>query len=258
MARTFASVNEAWRELRNTRSRAHEESDRAQPAHHGYDPNQPRVSKGHPDGGQWTETGRGESTSEILSDATPENEWIAGSQYANMRGRGSVLVRIGNRWFEVEGGQAVRLAAAQARQHDAIARVRELEPNWRPKPSARETVEGLIRTYEAEALEAKARLAELTRAGIGPGPFAGESIPARGPGRDFTVSERREINRILNQTGCHTYGAFNPGTIRRDAVPDHQPPTGWNPHRRLQRLYPQCLSCSQRQGLWIGRNRRAR
>ena len=96
-----------------------------------------------------------------------------------MRGRGSVPIRIGNRWFEAEGGQAVRLAAAQARQHDAIARVRELEPNWRPKPSVHETVEGLIRTYERETLEAEARLAELTRAGIGPGPFAGESISAR-------------------------------------------------------------------------------
>jgi hypothetical protein len=258
MARTFASVNEAWRELRNARNRAHEENDHAQRAGHGYDPNQPRVSKGHTDGGQWTDDGRGENTAEVQSDATPDNDWSPGSQYANMRGRGSVPVRIGNRWFEAEGGQAVRLAAAQARQHNAIARVRELEPNWRPKPSAHETVEGLIRTYEGEALEAEARLAELTRAGIGPGPFAGESIPARGPGRDFSASERREINRILNLTGCHTCGTFNPGTIRRDAVPDHQPPTRWNPHRRPQRLYPQCVSCSRLQGLSIGRNRRTR
>jgi hypothetical protein len=162
--------------------------------------------------------------------------------------------RVNNRWFEVEGGQAVRLAAAQARQHNAIARVRELEPNWRPKPSAHETVEGLIRTYEAEAREAEARLAELTRAGIGLGPFAGESIPARGPGRDFTASERREINRIMNQTGCHTCGTSNPGTTTGNAILDHQPPTRWNPHNRRQRLYPQCLSCSGRQGNWIMRN----
>jgi hypothetical protein len=32
------------------------------PAHHGYDPNQPRVSAGHSDGGQWTaEPGSGEA-----------------------------------------------------------------------------------------------------------------------------------------------------------------------------------------------------
>jgi hypothetical protein len=258
MARTYASLNEAWRELRNGRNRAHEGNDHVHHARRGYDPNQPRVPKGHHDGGQWTDTGVGESSSEILSDATPENEWSPGSQYANMRGRGSVPVRIGNRWFEAEGGQAARLAAAQARQHNAIARVRELEPNWRPKPSAHETVEGLIRTYEAEALEAEARLAELTRAGIGPGPFAGGSIPARGASRDFSASERCEINRILNQTGCHTCGTSNPGTKWGDAVLDHQPPTRWNPHNRPQRLYPQCLSCSGRQGNWIMRNNRTR
>ena len=257
MARTYASVNEAWRELRNARNRAHEDNDHAHPGRHGYDPNQSRVPKGHSDGGQWTDEGGGKSNSEVLSDATPDNEWSLGSQYAqarDSRGRGGGSIRIGNRWFEVEGGQAVRLTAAQARQHDAIARVRELEPNWRPKPSAHETVEGLIRTYEVETLEAEARLAELTRAGIGPGPFAGESIPARGPGRDFTASERREINRILNQTGCHTCGTSNPGTTTRNAIPDHQPPTRWNPHNRSQRLYPQCLSCSGRQGNWIMRN----
>src|SRR5438046_1310726 len=51
MARTFASVNEAWRELRSARNRAREENDHEHPARHGYDPNQPHVSKGQPDGG---------------------------------------------------------------------------------------------------------------------------------------------------------------------------------------------------------------
>lgn len=51
MARTFASVNEAWRELRNARNRGHEESDHAHHARHGYAPNQPRVPKGRPNGG---------------------------------------------------------------------------------------------------------------------------------------------------------------------------------------------------------------
>jgi hypothetical protein len=73
MARTYASVNEAWRELRNARNRAHEENYRTPQAHHGFDPNQPRVAKGRPDAGQWTDTGGDENTSEISSDATPEN-----------------------------------------------------------------------------------------------------------------------------------------------------------------------------------------
>jgi hypothetical protein len=163
MARTFASVNEAWRELRHARNRAHEENDHAHHARHGYDPDQPRVAKGHSDGGQWTDTEGGENTSEILSDATPDNEWSPGSQYAQARGRGSVPVRIGNRWFEAEGGQAARLTVAQARQYDAVARVRELDPKWSPGPSYRrpDTVESYIRILEAEAGEAEAYLARL-------------------------------------------------------------------------------------------------
>lgn len=122
-------------------------------------------------------------------------------------------IRIGNQWFEATPGQAAQLAAVQARCNTAIARVRELDPSWRPTRSLhQQNVEGFIRAYRGEALEAEARLAELTRAGIGPGPFAGESIPARGPGRDFYASERRDMNRIFNQTGCHTCGTRDPGT----------------------------------------------
>jgi hypothetical protein len=185
MARTYASVNEAWRELRNARNRAHEENNLA---HHGrgYDPNQPRVPKGHFDGGQWTDTGRGESASETISDSTPDNEWSPGSLYANNRGRGSVSIRIGSQWFEATPGQAAELAAVQANYNNIIVRVRELDPSWKPTRSLhQQNVEGLIRAYKGETLEAEARLAELTRAGIGPGPFAGESIPARGSGRDL-------------------------------------------------------------------------
>ena len=258
MARTFASVNEAWRELRNARNRAHEETHHAQRAH-GYDPNQPRVPKGHSDGGQWTHTGEGESTSEILSDVTPDNEWSPSSQYAQARGRGAVSIRIGSQWFEATPGQTAQLAAVQVRYHIAISRVRELDPSWKPTRSLhQQNVEGFIRAYEGEALEAEARLAELTRAGIGPGPFAGESIPARGPGRDFHASERPDINRIFNQTGCHTCGTRDSGTPTGNAILDHQPPSAWNPHNRPQRLFPHCWVCSGRQGNWISRNRRTR
>jgi len=218
-------------------------------ARHGFDPNQPRVPAGNSDGGQWTtENAGGQNETQIVSDVTPDNHWKPGAQYAQARGRNSGPIR-------TELGQAGRLAAAQARAYDAIARVRELDPNWRPRPSAYESVEGLIRTYEAEAREAELRIAELGRVGIGPGPFAGESIPARGPGRDFNAWERREGNRIFSQTGCHTCGTFHPGTPLGNCVLDHQMPTAWNPFGRSQRLYPQCLACSSRQGNWISRNR---
>jgi RHS repeat-associated protein len=81
-----------------------------------------------------------------------------------------------------------------------------------------------------------------------PGPYAGESIPARGPGRDFTALERGEIDRIGQATGCHTCGTTDPGTVSGHFILDHQPPSRLNFDNLPQRLYPQCLSCSLRQG----------
>ncbi len=81
-----------------------------------------------------------------------------------------------------------------------------------------------------------------------PGPYAGRSIPARGPGRRFTDAERQQINEIGRRTGCHTCGKKQPGTDKGNFIPDHQPPNALNPKGCPQRLYPQCLECSQRQG----------
>ena len=56
-------------------------------AGHDYDPNQPRVPAGHPDGGQWTNkpaanVGRGIDDPRVVSDVTPDNHWLPGAQYA--------------------------------------------------------------------------------------------------------------------------------------------------------------------------------
>jgi hypothetical protein len=80
------------------------------------------------------------------------------------------------------------------------------------------------------------------------GPHAGQSIPARGPGRDFTPAETAEISRIGQTTGCHTCGTTSPGTRSGNFVPDHQPPSALNESGAPQRLYPHCLNCSRRQG----------
>ncbi len=77
---------------------------------------------------------------------------------------------------------------------DAISRVQALDPNWKPTPGLYETIEGQIADLEAQTQEAQNRLSELASLGIGPGPFAGESIPAWGPSRNFTHDERAEIN----------------------------------------------------------------
>lgn len=81
-----------------------------------------------------------------------------------------------------------------------------------------------------------------------PGPHAGDSIPARGPGRDFTPGEREAVNEIGRETGCHTCGTKDPGTKSGNFVPDHQPPSATSPEGTPQRLYPHCLSCSRTQG----------
>jgi hypothetical protein len=49
-----------------------------------YDPNQPRVPAGNPDGGQWTSEGGSEgiTDSRVVSDVTPTNDWMPGAQYA--------------------------------------------------------------------------------------------------------------------------------------------------------------------------------
>jgi hypothetical protein len=220
-----------------------------------FNPSQPRDDRG-----RWADAGSADnqladgSDPRILSDAEPDS-FQEYSQYAQDRSRGQISVRIGNQTFQVEGGQAARLVEAQARAEFSTARVRETEPNWRPEPSAYETVEGLIRAYNAQAQEAQNRASELARAGIGPGPFARESIEARSPNTDFTAAERREMNRIGEAFGCHTCGTLNSGSLVGNFVPDHQPPTQLNPLSSLQRLYPQCVSCSQMQGGMIRRYR---
>jgi RHS repeat-associated protein len=83
---------------------------------------------------------------------------------------------------------------------------------------------------------------------VGPGRHAGESIPARGPKRDFTRGERDRLNEIGRETGCHTCGTKTPGTKSGDFVPDHQPPNSLNPTGADQRLFPQCINCSRVQG----------
>ena len=142
-----------------------------------YSPNQPRVPAGNPDGGQWTndDGNRPANDSRVVSDVTPDIPWIPGAQYAqNTRRGGGGSILINGEWLDPTPAQAARLTVAEAQAQDALARVRNFDPNWQPTPSLYATVEGKISDLEAQAQEAKARLAELASVGIGPGPFAGE------------------------------------------------------------------------------------
>ncbi|QEC76284.1 hypothetical protein [Mucilaginibacter ginsenosidivorax] len=96
---------------------------------------------------------------------------------------------------------------------------------------------------------AAADLSGLTKpvSTLEPGPFAGESIPARGATRNFTLDERAAMNQIGYDTGCHTCGTTDPGTKSGNFVLDHQPPNALTPAGGSQDLYPQCIGCSLRQ-----------
>jgi len=220
-----------------------------------YDPDQPRVPAGSPDGGQWTSDGGSGSSTDprIISGAIPGNASIPGAQYAGgiEEGEGENRVR---QSLEATPAQEARLAIAESRWQDMISQVQALDINWKPTPGLYETVEGQMTNLEAQTQEAQNRLSELASFGIGPGPFAAESIPARGPDRDFTAQERAQINEIGSETGCHTCGTQDPETSSENFVPDNQPPSALNSIGGAQRLYPQCLTCSRRQGGWITGN----
>ena len=54
-----------------------------------------------------------------------------------------------------------------------------------------------------------------------PGPFAGESTPASGPGR-ITGAQQAEVNRIGQESGCHSCGTLNLGTKSGNFVGDQR------------------------------------
>lgn len=83
---------------------------------------------------------------------------------------------------------------------------------------------------------------------LAPGPHANESIPASSPASKFSAEERKQVNRIGKDTGCHTCGTKDPGTKSGNFIPDHQPPSKLMKTGESQRLYPHCQSCGRKQG----------
>jgi hypothetical protein len=120
-----------------------------------FNPGQLRIPAGQPEGGQWT---NGENAGDVIR--------------VGARGRTFVAVRVGNRALAATPGQAGRLAYANARAQQTLEQVREVDPTWRPTPSLSDpnSVEGAIRTAEAEAVEAQARLGEILRPRSNGGP----------------------------------------------------------------------------------------
>ena len=67
-------------------------------------------------------------------------------------------------------------------------------------PKGRSAVQG---TDSPRTVDNKEPLAAKEASTLRPGPFAYESIPARGSDRDFTNDERKEIDRIeIGRASC--------------------------------------------------------
>lgn len=128
-----------------------------------FDPNQPRVPAGNPDGGQWTSTGGGE----ILSDASPDTFTKPSAQVAQAGPRtpATSSIRVGGRRLPATPGQAMRFGAADRRARRLTERVREIDPTWKPQASLTDpsSIAGAIATRLGEAREAEARLWELAQ-----------------------------------------------------------------------------------------------
>jgi hypothetical protein len=153
-----------------------------------FNPNQPRAPRGNPDGGQWTDGGGGGSG------ATSGQ-----AQLISPRPRSGGTVRIGGRLVEATPAQRARLAVSDARARDAVRRVREIEPKWRPTPSLYESAEGAILANEIVVREAEARLAESGRQRALPYRTVDEFLVMGG--RPIGIRHRGAGDRVRTITG---------------------------------------------------------
>lgn len=144
----------------------------------GFDPNQPRVPAGNPNGGQWSgggsESGSGSRArrqrdsdeGRVLSDTTPDNLQKPGVRLAQARGSGGgSSVRFRGQRLPATVGQRMRFAAADRRAKKLIRQVNDIDRFWKPRLSATDpsTINGAIAIRRGEAREAEARLRELAR-----------------------------------------------------------------------------------------------
>lgn len=184
---------------------------------------------------------------ETLSDASPDPV-LVGQQYAAGGSSGRASRRGGLPETPLDriysAGYAARLKALAEIEPNNPNLTQWRAPDWRPRQSH-------IDKIDLEIIKAQQRAPgaiDTQASGIGIGPYARQSIPARSEKRDFTEQERAEVARLGYLHGCHTCGTREPGTTTGYFTLDHQRPTRLNPFGEGQRILPQCMSCMQRQG----------
>ena len=166
-----------------------------QPVASKYNPDQPRVPAGNPDGGQWTSGGGDGSSGEDSSVLETALDGLddGSLDWATGRSRGGA-----GAWPNATPAQQARLVASELQAQAAIRRVQEIDARWKPPASISEGIEGAIATNQAAVRQAETRLRELQGTGIGPGPFAQESIPARSMGRKLQRGTTGDTSNRIN------------------------------------------------------------
>lgn len=157
-----------------------------------YDPNQPRVSEGNSDGGQWTSGGGGGQASAGDRPITSRGGRFAGAVPApkpqgapkapdgtpaqlaggGRRGGGqSIRGYSGGRFQELRPDQVLRLDLAIQRAKEAVRQVQLRDTNWRPQARVYNNVESEIAANESIRSEAAARMRELSQGAVVRGQF---------------------------------------------------------------------------------------
>jgi hypothetical protein len=194
-----------------------------------YSPDQPRVSAGNSDGGQWTDRGGGgggssgrvrvaQAAAGILNDAGDEERLV---QLAQARGSRRAQSQNLTRFPEATPAQEIRLMIAEEAARFLLNELSSRDPDWRPTPSLTSTIEGAIAAAEAETQEARERLFEIDSAGSIPraktlrklGTSEGRLVwkKSKGGGLDTVTTPGEEFRRLLQE-------------LPRDAVEIETPP----------------------------------
>jgi hypothetical protein len=155
-----------------------------------------RVPKGQPGAGEWTVDGSSSSAAGVIL--------VAGGRRG---GRGIVP--------EPSTQQTVALARANGKFTDALEKIRELEPNWKPRTesvTAPQSNEGIVTHAQARAQEAEEHLALLSRR-LGIGGNNGPSLEAETPFRSASSSQPGSQSLIDSyRTFVNTSDLFGQGT----------------------------------------------
>ncbi|EJN01402.1 phage prohead protease, HK97 family [Phyllobacterium sp. YR531] len=163
---------------------------------HKFDPNQPRVSAGNTNGGQWTDGGgnSGQSTARTrpitsrggrfagavpapkpqgAAPKAPDGTPVQLAQTGGGRRGGVPNVRrySGGQFQELRPDQVLRLDLAIQRAKEAVRQVQLRDTNWRPQARVYNSVESEISANESIRSDAAARMRELSQGAVVRGQF---------------------------------------------------------------------------------------